>query len=921
MPLHAKTLFAENYVVTSSVTSMSIAQASGSTIFGDSADDTHLFIGNTISGSAASTASFGKYENIVSFAGADGTEPLISGSATSTGSFGHLNIDGPGLTISDEKTAVVSGNSSILCVGSGSMPIYYGNTIGVKHATNATFKLQTDISGSTVADGYEFGLGSQASIVNRYPIDHVVYGTSNTETMRHHYDSGGNQVGILSGGDGMENHGGAGIFLGGLNSVTRVKVCSSTTGIGADNGLEFIMSTGDGIIFNRESANLRLGTGNSADQLTIKNGTDAYLLTLDGSTISGSSTSTGSFGHLKLGNADTDATFTFGRANVGHIGYSDMAGFSHVDRASVSDFALAQSAAGKTIVNAVSGQPIAFKIGNTDRVQINSSGDLGIGIETALHKLHVVGNAFFTGNVSGSSTSTGSFGHLLVDGSTMAASPITMDGNNNLFGGATSFVNAGGDGGNATIEYNVALGYDTLQELEVGTQNVAMGYQAMELSLSGSRNVAIGYKALRDGGTTSTCEYNVGLGSGAGGKIRKGKNNFAAGPDAMGNAGTDSNQIQNNIAIGEAALYSLQTGQYAGSGGEGNIALGSTALRYIVTGSYNIAIGQDSSQQMGKDNGEDVKYNTSVGYGTLKYLEKGLSNTAIGREAMSFSGADGSQVTANTAVGYRSLYHLEIGQNNSVVGANAAQQWATGSQNTILGYQSAFSAGSDGVGDLGENNFISGYNTARDMDGGSENVIIGYMAGTNTTTANSNVLIGQNAGHDITTGGSNIIIGKNASKANSNVQTNTESIFIGHNTGTAANGTTNELVIGNATIGKGSNTVTIGDDNVTDIYLSEDKGAIVYGGTFSGSAFIDDGTQLNVPDYVFEPEYDLKSLDYVETHISQSKHLPGIPSRDDKRGWVSYDMGGRDMLLLEKIEELTLYVIRLEKRIKELENN
>jgi len=34
-----------------------------------------------------------------------------------------------------------------------------------------------------------------------------------------------------------------------------------------------------------------------------------------------------------------------------------------------------------------------------------------------------------------------------------------------------------------------------------------------------------------------------------------------------------------------------------------------------------------------------------------------------------------------------------------------------------------------------------------------------------------------------------------------------------------------------------------------------------------------------------------------------------------------YSVGDRDMLLLEKIEELTLYVIRLEKRIKDLENN
>ena len=93
MPIFTKKLFAEDYVVSSSVVSMSIAQASGSTIFGDSADDTHLFVGNTISGSATSTASFGKYENITSFDGAGGTETLFSGSATSTGSFGIIELN------------------------------------------------------------------------------------------------------------------------------------------------------------------------------------------------------------------------------------------------------------------------------------------------------------------------------------------------------------------------------------------------------------------------------------------------------------------------------------------------------------------------------------------------------------------------------------------------------------------------------------------------------------------------------------------------------------------------------------------------------------------------------------------------------------------------------------------------------------
>ena len=76
-----------------------------------------------------------------------------------------------------------------------------------------------------------------------------------------------------------------------------------------------------------------------------------------------------------------------------------MAGFSHVDNDGTTTFALAQSAAGKTIVNAKSGQPIAFKINNSDVAQISSDGNFGVGIETAAHKLHVVGDGFFTGDV------------------------------------------------------------------------------------------------------------------------------------------------------------------------------------------------------------------------------------------------------------------------------------------------------------------------------------------------------------------------------------------------------------------------------------------------------------------------------------------------------------------------------------------
>ena len=85
----------------------------------------------------------------------------------------------------------------------------------------------------------------------------------------------------------------------------------------------------------------------------------------------------------------------------------------------------------------------------------------------------------------------------------------------------------------------------------------------------------------------------------------------------------------------------------------------------------------------------------------------------------------------------------------------------------------------------------------------------------------------------------------------------------------------------------------------------------------AADGFYDSGTKLS--DYVFEPDYELRSLDEVETFISQSKHLPGVPGQDDIDSWNNMSLGSKQTLFLEKIEELTLYILQLHKRIKELE--
>ena len=74
------------------------------------------------------------------------------------------------------------------------------------------------------------------------------------------------------------------------------------------------------------------------------------------------------------------------------------------------------------------------------------------------------------------------------------------------------------------------------------------------------------------------------------------------------------------------------------------------------------------------------------------------------------------------------------------------------------------------------------------------------------------------------------------------------------------------------------------------------------------------------PDYVFDPDYELRSLEDTEAFIKENKHLPEIPSASELET-SGLQLGEMNRLLVKKIEELTLYIIEQEKRIQKLESN
>ena len=99
---------------------------------------------------------------------------------------------------------------------------------------------------------------------------------------------------------------------------------------------------------------------------------------------------------------------------------------------------------------------------------------------------------------------------------------------------------------------------------------------------------------------------------------------------------------------------------------------------------------------------------------------------------------------------------------------------------------------------------------------------------------------------------------------------------------------------------------------ITRMTLRKSDGAVIVPGNFESNKVKVSASPGTVPDYVFDEEYGLKSLAEVEAYIKANSHLPNIPSAKEVET-NGQDVGAMQLKLLEKIEELTLYMIELKK--------
>jgi hypothetical protein len=126
----------------------------------------------------------------------------------------------------------------------------------------------------------------------------------------------------------------------------------------------------------------------------------------------------------------------------------------------------------------------------------------------------------------------------------------------------------------------------------------------------------------------------------------------------------------------------------------------------------------------------------------------------------------------------------------------------------------------------------------------------------------------------------------------------------------------NNLTLSNSS-GNNSAILTLNGNQVTIGQITPANG---YKLSVGGKAICEElkvQLQGNWPDYVFKKDYQLKSFDELRSFIQQNNHLPNIPKASELEK-TGIEVGEMQRKMMEKIEELTLYILQLEQQMQEM---
>lgn len=285
--------------------------------------------------------------------------------------------------------------------------------------------------------------------------------------------------------------------------------------------------------------------------------------------------------------------------------------------------------------------------------------------------------------------------------------------------------------------------------------------------------------------------------------------------------------------------------------------------------------------QSGLTNGGSGSANLGIGSSTLSTLTSGSSNLAVGASAMQ----NATSAQFNLAMGGAALNRNTTGSRNVAIGFAAMTRNLTGENNVAIGKDALFNSN-------GSANLAIGASALVSHTSGVGNLVLGYLAGSSNRVGSGNIFLGNRAAQN---------------------ETGSNKLYI------ANSATTTPLIYGDFS----AKFISIGDVPVAKrdaIASAGQYGLLVKGGIMTEKIKVALASSTDWADYVFEPTYqqNMLSLREVEQFILEHKHLPNVPSAQEMAD-NGLDVTQTVAKLMEKIEELTLYAIEMDKQIKQLQ--
>ena len=266
-------------------------------------------------------------------------------------------------------------------------------------------------------------------------------------------------------------------------------------------------------------------------------------------------------------------------------------------------------------------------------------------------------------------------------------------------------------------------------------------------------------------------------------------------------------------------------------------------------------------------------YFTNIGYAAGRYNSSMNFNVHLGYAA----GNRGTNAIKNVAIGAYAMY------------ADSGS-YMTGDNSTSVGHESMY-------------NISSGYNNSG----------LGYQSFYNLTTGYNNTAIGNFAGDALLTGYNNT--------------------YLGNSTDSSSTSAINQTMIGYDTSGQADNSVTLGNSDVTAIYMAEDSGATIYAGnaTFGGDVTI--SSDIRLKSNIVSLGSTLSKLLLIDgksyTMNSDGKDKIGVLAQEvqevfpelvgeDTEGMLTVNYQGLVPVLINALKEQEDKISRLENLVEQL---